>query len=204
MRDKVFRSFLQRELSEAQRLAAASDILTVVPMEPPPAQRFLAEFRCQGLVRQGEAIVPWDRFAVGICFPDDHLRRPESAAMISLLAPKGCWHPNVRFPLICPGGMPAGSGLVDLLFQVYEILSYQRYSLRDPLSPEAARWGRSHMHLFPTDPRPLKWKAGRAENGNPPSPRTPSESFREPRSDPSRPTRPGDPETPSREQEATE
>ena len=205
MTDRVFREFLEHGLAAGLQLAAASDIVTVVPVGPPPAQRFIAEFRCRGIARHGEQIIPWHRFAVGIAFPDDHLRRAASAAMINLLAPEGCWHPNCRYPVICPGMMPAGSGLVDVLFQVYEILSFQRYSFSDPLNAEAARWARSHMHLFPTDPRPLRWRAERAADDDGSSRRSPSNTTRDAPPQPGPCTRPGgDPETPLPGEEATE
>lgn len=160
MTDNVFREFLEREQAAGLALAAASDILTLIPLKPFPAQRYVAEFRCRGLVHEQGTVQTCDRFLVGIAFPDDHLRRKESRAMVSLIAPETIFHPNARFPVLCPGMMPAGTGLVDLAHQIFEILVFERVGLKDPLNEAACRWARSHMDLFPLDPRPLKRRTG--------------------------------------------
>jgi hypothetical protein len=160
MVDRVFQAFLEREQAAGLALAEASDILTLAPIGPSPANRYMAEFHCTGLVYEDGEIKTCDRFLVGIVFPEDYLRRPDSRALVTLLAPQEAWHPNVRFPVICPGMMPAGTGLVDLLFQCYEILVYEELGLTDPLNEAACRWARSNMDRFPLDRRPLKRRTG--------------------------------------------
>jgi hypothetical protein len=48
--------------------------------------------------------------------------------------------------------------LVDLLYQVYEILTYQKLTPRedDALNKEACHWARANQKRFPIDRRPLK------------------------------------------------
>jgi len=174
MADRVFQTFLAREEAAGLELAAASDILTLAPLGSSPAQRYIAEFRCRGFCRRGEEIVPWEGFVFGIAFPDDHLRRRDSGALVSLLVPAGCWHANIRFPLLCPGMLPGGTGLVDLLHQVYEIVSYQRYCLTEPMNAEAARWARNHLHLLPADRRPLRRIDSHPRSTGAPDPSAPS------------------------------
>jgi hypothetical protein len=156
MADRVYHAFLERQQAAGMALAEASDILTLVPMGPPPGSHYLAEFHCTGLVYTDGEIKTWDHFLVGLAFPEDYCRRPDSRALVTLLAPQDLWHPNVRFPVICPGMMPAGTGLVDLLFQTFEILTWETVGLTDPLNEEACRWARNNMDRFPLDRRPLK------------------------------------------------
>jgi hypothetical protein len=166
MVDRVFQAFLECEQAAALALAEASDIVSLVPLGTSPASRYLAEFRCKGLVHEGSEIRTCDRFVIGIAFPEDYCRRPNAAALVSLLAPENVWHPNVRFPVICPGMMPAGTGLVDLIFQCYEILTYGEMGMIDPLNEEACRWARTNMHRFPLDRRPLKRRSATADRND--------------------------------------
>lgn len=156
MMDKVFHAFLASQQAAGLALAEASDILTLLPIGASPANRYVAELRCKGLVHEGGEIRICDRFVIGIAFPADYCRRPNVGALVNLLAPNNVWHPNVRFPVICPGMMPPGTGLVDLIFQCYEILTYGELGMIDPLNEAACRWARRNMDRFPLDRRPLK------------------------------------------------
>ncbi len=60
--------------------------------------------------------------------------------------------------MICVGHVQPGIGLVDLLYQVWEVLTYRRVVMRedDALNADACRWARSNQARFPTDGRPFK------------------------------------------------
>jgi ubiquitin-protein ligase len=79
--------------------------------------------------------------------------------MVRLYTPR-VWHPNVSgdLPLICIGRLAPGTTLVDILYQIYDILTYQKYNPRedDALNKPACAWARANQHRFPIDPRPLK------------------------------------------------
>jgi hypothetical protein len=139
-------------------LAESSDLLSLQPIGPAPTQQFLAQFRCKGLVRENGSIVEADRFVVGIHFPEDYLRTNDLRAVATMLEPLTVYHPNVRGPAICIGAMPGGTSLVDIVYQVFEILSYNRVTMRedDALNIEACAWARANQHRFPVDTRPLK------------------------------------------------
>jgi hypothetical protein len=47
-------------------------------------------------------------------------------------------------------------GLVDLLYQLFEIITWRRVALHDALNPEAAQWGRRNRDRFPVEDRPLR------------------------------------------------
>jgi ubiquitin-protein ligase len=160
--DPVYERFLQSQLEEGMELARSSDLLTLhVPAFAPP--HFVAEFRCRSLVRGNDGeIVEAEHFQVGVWFPADYLRRADPFEMLRLFTP-GVWHPNVSadLPLICIGRMTPGMRLVDILYQVFEILTYHKFNPREDnaLNKPACSWARANQERFPIDRRPLKRRA---------------------------------------------
>jgi len=162
-RDPVFDSFLARQYQEGMALAAGSDLLELFPLDGMPPSRYIARFNCRGLVRSPNGnVTESERFEVGIWFPSDYLRRAEPWEVLTWLGPRHVFHPNIsnRMPLICVGRLAPGTWLVDLLFQCFEIITYQKVTMRedDALNPAACAWAREHQSRFPVDSRPLKWK----------------------------------------------
>jgi hypothetical protein len=157
--DPVYRRFVERQLEEGVELANSSDLLKLhFPAMIPP--HVVAEFRCRGLVREpGGEIREADRFDVGIWFPPDYLRRGDPFQMLRLFTPH-VWHPNVSpdAPFICIGRLAAGTALIDILYQIWDILSWSKFNPRenDALNKAACAWARAHQNLFPIDRRPLK------------------------------------------------
>lgn len=164
MIDHIRAAFLESQREEGLALAAASDVLTLVPGDAEPPDRWLAELRCTSLVRTpaGE-IVPSDRSLVGIWFPDDYLRAVEPFLVLQWLGPRNVFHPNVsdRAPFICAGRIRPGTPLVDLLYRVHEIVTFARVTMveSDALNPAACVWARANVHRFPLDARPLRRSA---------------------------------------------
>lgn len=155
--DPILRAFLERQTEEGAALAQASDILDLECL--PTGQHFLAHFNCRGLVKgQDNVVREAEGFHVAIFFGAGYLRTVNPAEVLTLLGPPNVFHPNIGGPFICVGRITPGMPLVDLLYQCYEILSFQKLTPRedDALNKEACRWSRSHQHLFPTDRRPLK------------------------------------------------
>jgi len=166
MSDAIFTGFLERQLDSGMQLAAASDLLELAPVWGEPPQRYIARFRCRGLVRTTEGdIVEADDFAVGITFPDDYLRCADPARVVTWLGPRNVFHPNIsdRAPVVCVGRLSPGTELVDLLFQLFEMITWRKVTMRedDALNPAACAWARNHRDRFPVDTRPLKRHAGR-------------------------------------------
>jgi len=157
--DRVLNGFLERQREEGMALAAASDLLELTPLGSGPATAaYFAHFDCKGLVRRAGQVVEHDHFLVGIQFPDAYLRRFDTARVLSLCQPTEIWHPNIRPPFICAGRMQPGTPLVDLLFQVFEIIVYLNVEMREhnALNPDACVWARNNLHHFPVDRRPLR------------------------------------------------
>lgn len=157
--DPVYQHFMERQRAEGLALAEASDILRLhIPPFAPP--HFVAEYLCKGLVRDANGeIKEANRFQVGIWFPNDYLRRADPFEMLRVFTP-GVWHPNVSadLPMICIGRLTPNTSLVDILYQIYEILTYFKFNPReeDSLNREACSWARANQDRFPIDRRPLK------------------------------------------------
>jgi len=157
--DPVLCAFLERQAEEGRALARASDILDLECL--PTGRHFVATYQCRGLVQGRDKVVrEANSFQVGVFFGADYLRAVNPMETLTLLSPSNVFHPNIAFgaPLICVGRVAPGMALVDLLYQVYEILSWQKVTMRedDALNKEACRWARSNPGRYPLDRRPIK------------------------------------------------
>jgi hypothetical protein len=161
MNDRILKDFLKHNHATGMALAASSDRLELHPEPGDLPQRYVAEFRCRGLVREPSGkIVEADRFLVGILFPDNFLKtKPNAFRVLTWLEPKTIWHPNIAFPHLCAGNLRMGTDLVSILFQLYEMIVYQKFATADPLNPAAAEFARANMSQFPLDTRPLRRRA---------------------------------------------
>lgn len=159
-RDTVFEHFLQRQIEEGLKLAAESDLLDLeVCQFPPPT--FVATYRCKGLVRLYDgSIAEANHFQAALWFPPDYLRRAEAFEVLRWFGPPNTWHPNISdtMPLICVGRIAPGTGLVDLLYQIFDIISYNKFTPLENncMNRACCSWARENLDKFPIDKRPLK------------------------------------------------
>jgi hypothetical protein len=154
----IFRDFLTEQARQITALAAESDILDVVALEP---QLYLLRYDCTGLVEHGlERIAEHRGFMVAVYLHDDFLRKVNAPLLLTLVEPRNCWHPSARSPLLCLGHIDPGTPLVELATRAYELLTFQNLgsSERDALRPEACRFVRNNLARLPIDSRPLKWR----------------------------------------------
>jgi hypothetical protein len=155
--DSIRKSWLSRQLEEGMRLAAASDVFTLHPGPGSPPQEYLARFDCPTMVEMQGAITPHTGFEVLIRFPLDYLRSvPNPAAVVALLSPQNAYHPNVAPPFICVGDIAPGTSLCELVFQIFEIMTFNKLRLDDFLNEDACSWARNHMDLFPLTTQSLR------------------------------------------------
>lgn len=157
--DRIFDAFLERQYEDGMALAQASDLLNLVPLPGQVPQRYIAVFICKGLVRTGEGTVTEaNRFEVAIWFPPDYLRRADPFEILTYLGPREVFHPNIKAPFICVGKLSPGTLLVDILYQCFEIITFNKVTMRedDALNGAACAWARSNQYRFPVDPRALK------------------------------------------------
>jgi hypothetical protein len=158
MNDPVFTAFLTRQHDEAAALAAASDLVDVVPIGSLPYQRHILRLSCRGLVHGEKGVEEAERFDVGIYFPADYLRRAQPGEVITWLWPVKVFHPNIMPPFLCPGRLKPGTSLVEIIYQVFEIVSWQKVTMteRNALNRDACVWARKNIGRFPIDTRGLK------------------------------------------------
>lgn len=163
MTDRVLETFLRRQHKEGLALAAESDLIEVLPLGD-PTDRFVIALSCKGLVQDGPGrIREAEHFEVGIWFPEDYLRRADPFRVLTWFGPLNVWHPNIAFgaPAICVGRLAPGTGLVDIIYQVFEIVTWNKVTMRedDSLNKAACQWARGNLSRFPLDRRPLKRRA---------------------------------------------
>ena len=162
MEDRTLAKFLAQQHADGMAFVAESDLVALRALDGPPPQHYLASFSCKGLVRGGDgAITEADRFVVGIWFPDDYVRAVNPFAVLTLIDPIEAFHPNIGVPFICVGSIAPSTPLVDLLYRVFEVLSYQQVTMAEDnaFNREACAWARRNQQRFPIDPRPLKRRA---------------------------------------------
>ncbi len=160
MTDVIYESFLRQQLQEGLALSRASDLVELVPTDDELPAKYLARFHCKGLVKRGSTVEVANRFDVGIRFPSDYLRRSEPTEVLTWLGPRAVFHPNISdwLPVMCVGRLAPGTSLVDLIYQIYEVISYQKVTMveDDALNRDACVWARQNRDRYPVDRRPLR------------------------------------------------
>ena len=155
--DPILESWLINQRLEANNLAAESDIVEIFPIDDERArQSYLIRFHCAGYVKDGGEVVKADCFDVGIHFEDSYVKRAPSNMPLVMLSPHNTFHPNISGMAICAGHIYQGMSLTSLISQVYEIITWQKLTMRedDALSREACIWARNNPDRFPVDTRP--------------------------------------------------
>jgi hypothetical protein len=157
--DLIRQSWLERQYEDGINLAAASDVLTLCPGPDAPPSEYLARFDCPTMVWERGVATQQMGFDVLIRFPADYLRSvPNPAFVVALLSPQNAYHPNIAPPFMCVGRIAPGTSLCELLYQVYEILTFHKLTPNehDALNKDACSWARNHMDLFPLTSRSLR------------------------------------------------
>ncbi len=166
-RDPVLARFLEYQCEQGIALAKESDVIDLVPLySVGGTTRYLTRFHCTGLLHRAGQVVEHNEFKAGINFTDDYLYRFDTARVLTWCEPLEIWHPNIRPPFVCAGRMQPGTPLVDLIYQLYEIITYHNVEMREhnALNLEACGWARNNLHRFPLDRRPLKRRMGSRES----------------------------------------
>lgn len=154
--DNVLNDFLDTQRQEIYALAAESDLLNVHAIDPSPPRDYAIELRCKGLQKVNGDIVEHDQWNFRIRFSDDHLRIVDPFRLVTVLTPT--FHSNVYGPFVCLGRIRPAISLVDIVYQLFEIFSFQNFSPHDGVNQRACAWCREHMDRFPIDRRPLKYR----------------------------------------------
>jgi hypothetical protein len=156
MTDRIRADWLDEQFHEAMSFAQRSPVLSLAPIEGAPPYKYIAEFRCKGLASVGKRIVVVDRHLVGILLPEQYVRAScDPGQVLTWLEPTTAWHPNIRAPFACVGHMPPGMPLLALLHQLYQMITWQRFTAEEikALNRDACSWARSNLDRFPVDER---------------------------------------------------
>lgn len=156
MTDSIRESWLQTQYVESMSFAERSDVLSLAPVAGSPPSKYIARFACNGLVKTEKSIVIAREHLVGIYFPESFLRETTNPGQVlTWLAPEEEFHPNIHAGFCCVGHIPPGMSLLSLLHQLYQMITWQRFTAReeDALNREACGWARRNVHRFPVDPR---------------------------------------------------
>lgn len=158
--DRVFTAFCEGQLRIAQALDAASDVLILRALgEEAPVTRYIARFEMPCLAGgNGNGLRHAPHSTIGICFPPYHLSRFDIARVATWLEPRDAFHPNIKWPFICLGHMPPGTGIEEIVYQIHEVIAWQRVTMTelDALNHDACAWARSNRDRHPLDVPPLK------------------------------------------------
>ena len=91
----------------------------------------------------------------------------DPSQLLTWFGPPNVFHPNIsdRGPFICVGRLSPGTSLVDIIYQVFEIVTYSKVTMRedDSLNKAACAWARQNKFRFPIDKRPLKRRSLKLE-----------------------------------------
>ncbi|MDC1287359.1 hypothetical protein N8198_05690 [Gammaproteobacteria bacterium] len=156
MSDSIRASWLRQQFQESMTFAQHSDVLSLAPVAGEPPYKYIARFRCNGLCKTDARIAVIDEHLVGILFPEHYLRSScDPGQVLTWLEPDSEFHPNIRPPYCCVGHIAPGMSLLSLLHQLYQMITWQRFTARedDALNKLACSWARKHLDRFPIDPR---------------------------------------------------
>ena len=159
MEDRVYGAFLERQYHEGMALARASDFLSLIPVLGHPPMAYIAEYTSKGYLRGSEGeVLEGNHFEVGIRLPPSYLRRVDPVETLTWIGPLNVFHANILPPMICIGQIAPGTPLVDLLYQLFEVIGGLKVTPReeDALNFAACQFARSHPERFPIERRPLK------------------------------------------------
>jgi hypothetical protein len=156
MTDSIRASWLETQYEESMTFSAKSTVLSVAPVAGTPPFKYIAKFDCDGLAKTTEGVTVHDRHLVGIFFPEDYLRRScGPGEILTWLEPQTEFHPNISPPFCCVGHISPGMSLLSLLHQLYQMITWQRFTPLedDALNKAACRFARDHLDRFPIDSR---------------------------------------------------
>jgi len=165
MEDRIYRSFLEDQYTQGMELARSSDLLELAPAHGAPPSVYVARFRSRGYLQTPEGdVVEGDHFEVGIRIPPSYLRWVPPFEILTWLGPPNVFHPNIRPPFCCIGRIVPGMSLVDILYQLFEVIGWVNVTVdeHDALDHAACEWARAHPDRYPLERMPLKRRAIRA------------------------------------------
>ena len=144
---------LQADWQKVQAEFTGHPYITVEPIGPAnPPDRYRVTYRVKGLWRDAQGnIRVRDVHRAEIYLHTDYPREKPKCVMLDPV-----WHPNFGSYICIGDHWAAGETLVDVIYQIGEMLTYQEYNPKSPLNAEAARWSELNRNRFPLQNIPLR------------------------------------------------
>jgi ubiquitin-protein ligase len=139
---------LRRLLHDFESVRATFSGHPHVSVEPEPArhppERYRVTYRVRGLALEGTQPVYRDEHVVDVMLP---LHYPADKPYCVPVSP--VFHPNVKDYFCIADHWAAGMSLIDVIFQIGDMIQWRAYNTRSPLDAVAARWANENEALFP-------------------------------------------------------
>ena len=145
----------RRLYSDAEKVAtrlAKSLYIGLVEMRGTPPDYYRLVYNIRGIEAvRGNHVVYRNKHEVELQLTREYPNQPPLCKMLTPI-----FHPNISPARICignSGDWTAQEKLVDVIFRIGEIITYQSCNPSDPLpdSREVALWANEHKYMFPFD-----------------------------------------------------
>ncbi len=148
---------LQSDYEQAVAAFGNNPRIRLVSADGTPPEKYVFAFNVKSLVPlNDEDFTYGSEHRAEIFLPLDYPRRPPICRMLTPV-----FHPNIDPQKICIGDhWSAGQSLVQMVFRVAEMLSYQSYNLKSPLNAKAAAWAEQNLNLLPFEASDLSQASG--------------------------------------------
>jgi len=120
--------------------------IKIEPIEGNPPERYLVTYHVKGLRLSPDTQRPVEVnfHQVEIYLHSDYPREKPRCFMRTEI-----FHPNFS-DWVCIGDFWAsGEGIVDVIFQIGEMIQYRQYNVKSPLNGIAAKWVKENEHFLP-------------------------------------------------------
>src|SRR3954471_23943107 len=136
---------LKADYEAIRKLAHLHPRIEIEGVQGNPPERYRIKLKVKSLREKGDQIETVDEHRLEVTMPRGY---PRDAPLFRMLTP--VFHPNIAPRAVCIGDNWTASEPLDLLIQrVGELLAYQSYTIKSPLSGRAAQWVDEHRDQIP-------------------------------------------------------
>jgi ubiquitin-protein ligase len=138
---------LQAEYDRIVEVFAGHERIRIAEATGSPPDRYVVEYRVNGLVDNRGAIESRALHRAEIVLGRDYPRELPRCRMLTPV-----FHPNIDHLTVCTQDFgSAGESLVQLIVRVGEMISFQAYNTKSPRNGEAARWTEENLERLPLE-----------------------------------------------------
>jgi len=142
---------LQQDREKILRVFDSDSLVRIIETTGDPPERYKLEYQIKSLtLTPKREVAKISSAQIEVVLPGKY---PEEPPQCIILTP--VFHPNIG-EIVDVGSVWAATGdLCEIILFVGELLSFQKYELKDVLNTKAAQWASKKKNLFPIDPSPL-------------------------------------------------